>query len=195
LILEADFVIANLNDFRGKEPDSGTVWECGYASALGKDVFIYMKNTDHFNKKFTPEELHWDEDLGEHMCEDNLIVDNFDMPVNLMLGCCNNGIIQGGFEEVLKMIAKGKTQKVETADFVYDGEWRVGPEPKHGKGQCVWKDGQTYEGHWLNDKPEGFGRMIYADGSYFIGDWKIGKKEGRGVHTYVDGAQYSGLWK
>ena len=39
LIQEADIVIANLNTFRGKEEDSGTIWECGYATALGKDVY------------------------------------------------------------------------------------------------------------------------------------------------------------
>ncbi len=31
LIDECDIVIANLNSFRGKEADSGTIWECGYA--------------------------------------------------------------------------------------------------------------------------------------------------------------------
>ncbi len=40
LIKEADIVIANLNPFRGKEADSGTVWECGFASALGKKVSL-----------------------------------------------------------------------------------------------------------------------------------------------------------
>ena len=39
LIHKCDIVIANLNSFRGKEADSGTVWECGYATALGKKVY------------------------------------------------------------------------------------------------------------------------------------------------------------
>ena len=38
MIDSSDIVIANINSFRGKESDSGTVWECGYASALGKKV-------------------------------------------------------------------------------------------------------------------------------------------------------------
>ncbi|MGE3301304.1 MAG: nucleoside 2-deoxyribosyltransferase [Arcobacter sp.] len=42
LINQCDIVIANLNSFRGKEADSGTVWECGYATALGKKVYGYM---------------------------------------------------------------------------------------------------------------------------------------------------------
>ncbi|RYF05855.1 MAG: nucleoside 2-deoxyribosyltransferase, partial [Comamonadaceae bacterium] len=41
LIQQADGVIANLQPFRGLEPDSGTVFEVGYAVALGKPVVAY----------------------------------------------------------------------------------------------------------------------------------------------------------
>ena len=41
LIREADGVIANLSPFRGHEPDSGTVFEVGFATALGKPVVAY----------------------------------------------------------------------------------------------------------------------------------------------------------
>jgi len=41
LIREADGVIANLMRFRGHEPDSGTVFEVGFAVALGKPVVAY----------------------------------------------------------------------------------------------------------------------------------------------------------
>ena len=40
-IREADAVLANLCSFRGLEPDSGTVFEVGYAAALGKPVAAY----------------------------------------------------------------------------------------------------------------------------------------------------------
>jgi len=41
LVREADGVIANLMSFRGHEPDSGTVFEVGFATALGKPVVAY----------------------------------------------------------------------------------------------------------------------------------------------------------
>jgi nucleoside 2-deoxyribosyltransferase len=41
LIREADGVIANLAPFRGHEPDSGTAFEVGFATALGKPVVAY----------------------------------------------------------------------------------------------------------------------------------------------------------
>ncbi|MEJ8814153.1 nucleoside 2-deoxyribosyltransferase [Variovorax ureilyticus] len=41
LIRDADGCIANLQSFRGLEPDSGTVFEVGFAVALGKPVVVY----------------------------------------------------------------------------------------------------------------------------------------------------------
>ena len=41
LLREADGCIANLQSFRGLEPDSGTVFEVGFAVALGKPVVVY----------------------------------------------------------------------------------------------------------------------------------------------------------
>ena len=41
LIAGADAVLANLNPFRGDEPDSGTCVEVGFALALGKPVIGY----------------------------------------------------------------------------------------------------------------------------------------------------------
>ena len=34
-----EYVVANLNTFRGMEPDSGTCFEIGYAYALGKKIY------------------------------------------------------------------------------------------------------------------------------------------------------------
>ncbi len=41
LLRQSDYVIADLSPFRGPEPDSGTVWEVGFACALGKPVIAY----------------------------------------------------------------------------------------------------------------------------------------------------------
>lgn len=45
LISRADAVVANLNPFRGAEPDSGTCFEVGCGIALGKRVIGYLKDT------------------------------------------------------------------------------------------------------------------------------------------------------
>jgi nucleoside 2-deoxyribosyltransferase len=41
LLVRADGVVANLMNFRGTEPDSGTVYEVGFAVALNKPVAAY----------------------------------------------------------------------------------------------------------------------------------------------------------
>lgn len=41
MIERCDLVLANVEPFRGTEPDSGTVYEIGYAVASGKIVYTY----------------------------------------------------------------------------------------------------------------------------------------------------------
>ena len=104
LIKQSDIVIANINDFRGKEADSGTVWECGYAIALGKEVYAYMDNTNSYINRFNPDEKHLDKDINTLVDNNNLIIEDFDLPINLMLGISIKKIVQGSFEDVLKVI-------------------------------------------------------------------------------------------
>ena len=104
LIDDCDIVIANLNSFRGKESDSGTIWECGYASAKGKKVYGYLYRETTYLEQFKEDEIlaH-----GEDFCDLNgKMIENFDYSVNLMIACSVEDIIIGDFEKVLKYISK-----------------------------------------------------------------------------------------
>ncbi len=104
LIQNADIVVANLNSFRGKEPDSGTVWECGYASALGKKVYAYMDSSLSYLDRFDFKEKRVDSNAN-HVDKEGKTIEDFDYGVNLMIACSAH-IITGTFEDVLKHIAK-----------------------------------------------------------------------------------------
>lgn len=73
LIDEADIVIANLNPFRGDEPDSGTCFEVGYAFAKGKAVYGYLSDGRTMREKLGVQD------------ESGFSVEDFDLPLNLML--------------------------------------------------------------------------------------------------------------
>ncbi len=103
MIQECDIVIANLNPFRGKESDSGTVWECGYAYGLGKEVYGYMNTTQDYIENFSSDEKNLLE--GNFVDEQERIIEDFAYPVNLMISCSVKEIIEGSFEDVLKKIA------------------------------------------------------------------------------------------
>ncbi len=94
LIDSCDIVIANINPFRGKEADSGTIWECGYATGLGKKVYGYMDTDLSYINQFSDDEKR----------EENRIIEDFDYPINLMIACSVEQIITGGFEDVLKVV-------------------------------------------------------------------------------------------
>jgi len=104
LINQADIVVANINSFRGKEADSGTIWECGYATALGKKVYAYMKKEQNYIDSFANDEIKIINDIKVDL--ENRVIEDFDYPINLMIACSVENIIFGDFEDCLKEIVK-----------------------------------------------------------------------------------------
>ena len=104
LIKECDIVVANLNPFRGKEADSGTIWECGFAYALGKEVYGYMDKKTTYINTFKQNETIQNETHGL-LDLDNRVIENFELPINLMIGCSVKEIFEGTFEDVLKELS------------------------------------------------------------------------------------------
>lgn len=93
-----DVVIANLNPFRGKELDSGTVFEIGYAYAIGKVVVGYTQIEN------------WANHIGIATisggipyCQDGYIVENFGRKLNLMLSE-SSVILNGDFNNALDYV-------------------------------------------------------------------------------------------
>lgn len=76
LIHRADALLANLNDFRGHEPDSGTAFEVGYAAALGKPVWAYLDDDRPLIGQ-----------IGAAVDGQGFAVEDFGLPRNLMLAC------------------------------------------------------------------------------------------------------------
>jgi len=74
-----DAVLANLNHFRGHEPDSGTVFEVGMAVALGIPVWAYFTAQGSLRDQIDHDEHGFD--------SQNYEVEDFDLPRNLMLAC------------------------------------------------------------------------------------------------------------
>lgn len=97
LIERCDILIANLNNFRGLEPDSGTAFELGYAYARGKQILGYLEDTRPLLEKLSSQEKYPGRDDWGYSVED------FGLPVNLMLGCAAE-IVQGGFEDCLQRL-------------------------------------------------------------------------------------------
>ena len=65
-----------------------------------------MDNTNTYIDRFKDDEKHLDKEINMIVDENDKIIEDFDLPINLMLGCSINKIIQGNFEEVLKTISK-----------------------------------------------------------------------------------------
>lgn len=99
LIRQADAVLANLNDFRGHEPDSGTAFEVGYAAALGKPVWAYL-DTCHSLR----------EQIGAAHDPQGFAVEDFGLSRNLMLACAAT-LICGDARDALRAIDAARSQR------------------------------------------------------------------------------------
>lgn len=82
LLESADIVMANLNPFRGIEPDSGTVFEVGYACALKKAVYCYAADCrDMIARIRDKQQLPPDATF----CREGKAIEDFNLSHNLML--------------------------------------------------------------------------------------------------------------
>lgn len=101
-IRRCDIIIANLNDYRGNEPDSGTAVECGIARGLGKRCFAFIDDAREMKQRFkgvvkTLPDGRLRDKNGAHL-------EDFELPLNLMF--CGFQLFEGTLEDALKGIRK-----------------------------------------------------------------------------------------
>lgn len=100
MIKRAQVVVANLDAFRGAEPDSGTCFELGFAVALGKKVCGYVSHFQTTVERVA--DLERRRIAGDSPEDKNgWHIENFGLPANLMLACSMT-ILEGDLEVVLK---------------------------------------------------------------------------------------------
>jgi nucleoside 2-deoxyribosyltransferase len=101
LLESSDIVMANLNPFRGVEPDSGTVYEVGYAAALGKKVYGYAADRRPMIERVRDAQKL---DSDARVCKDGMIIEDFGMSHNLML---LDVVVADNAESALEYIRSG----------------------------------------------------------------------------------------
>lgn len=109
-LLNADAVLANLNPFRSAtEPDCGTAFEVGYAVALGLPVAGWLFDANKsYEARISASSGTSRTDNGRVLSvADSLYVEDFDLPVNLMLahGCALFSSPEEGLEYLAKKLA------------------------------------------------------------------------------------------
>ncbi|MBQ6355444.1 nucleoside 2-deoxyribosyltransferase [Candidatus Saccharibacteria bacterium] len=92
-IERADYVVADLNPFRGQCMDDGTAFEIGYAVHAKKPVYGYISDARPLNDKIGTED------------ENGFNVENFGLPINLMIAESTH-IVEGDFEDCIRTMIR-----------------------------------------------------------------------------------------
>lgn len=100
LLSRCDIIMANLNPFRGLEPDSGTVYEVGYGAALGKEVYAYASDRRPMIERVREQQMLADD---ARLCTDGKIIEDFGQSHNLML---LDTVVADDAESCLRVIAE-----------------------------------------------------------------------------------------
>lgn len=107
-IEKADYLLVNLGNFRGYEPDSGTVFEFGYANALKKPIYVYYTDNRPMIDQ-VPNHLGIDA-AGFH-------VEDFGLPKNLMMATRWAGEART-FEHALDMLVSSMDFKLKAQNSI-----------------------------------------------------------------------------
>jgi nucleoside 2-deoxyribosyltransferase len=99
-----DAVLANLDFFRGAEPDSGTCFEVGYAVARGKPVLAYVPEAGSFAERIR---CRHPQAVGPGRADAaGWQLEEFGLPLNLMLAVpCR--VVVGDLRTALELLRSG----------------------------------------------------------------------------------------
>jgi len=101
LIRQSGAVMANLNAFRGHEPDSGTVFEVGFAIAMNKPVWVYTNDG-----RSLVEQVAVGQEQDRHLDLQGFTVEDFTLNLNLMIACSTRVVVGDARDCLEKMAAE-----------------------------------------------------------------------------------------
>ncbi len=101
----ADALVANLNPFRGCEPDSGTCVEVGYALALGKPVVGYVDSLESTVDRVRRRQGSVVLVDGRPVDAEGMHIEDFGLPLNLMLAVPVQ-LVAGSLAEALAALGR-----------------------------------------------------------------------------------------
>jgi nucleoside 2-deoxyribosyltransferase len=104
-----DAVAANLDFFRGAEPDSGTCFEVGYAVARGKPVVGYVQDDGSYAQRIRQRQP---QVVGAGGLQDvsGWELEEFGLPLNLMLAVPAR-IVVGSLEAALELLSQLRDER------------------------------------------------------------------------------------
>ena len=178
----------------GESVDPLTAYLIGWTNTVDDAALQFLQETIGYSRKFIKEEQKKLEITGFGTRETESGVYTGEM----LCGECHgfgtlqyyNGSWYAGNWEYGRRIGKGTGKTVYKNGDTYEGEYLNGK--RHGKGKFTYHSGSVYEGEFVDNKFHGTGVFKFYDGRIYTGEWKENKLTGTGKFEYVSGAVYEG---
>lgn len=103
MIRDCDIVIANMNNFRHNEQDSGTIFEIGFASALNKQIIIFSDDDRSLLAKTAEKDEGTYEEEGFWYDSQDVMIEDLGANYNLMISE-STSFVKGNFEDAIKSL-------------------------------------------------------------------------------------------
>ena len=91
----------------------------------------------------------------------------------------------------------GKKELDYTGKKTHDGADYYGDlksEKPDGYGRAIYKNGNMYEGYFINGKRQGYGIYKFFDGERYEGEWYQDQQYGNGTYYFANNNRYEGSW-
>jgi len=106
MIQNCDIIIANLNSYRGAEPDSGTIFEIGYGYALNKKIVGYKETLRSYEDEYISKmniNIYEEEDILYD--NNNYLLNTYSKNFNIMIEKTVD-IVEGDFLKAVEYLKK-----------------------------------------------------------------------------------------
>ena len=125
----------------------------------------------------------------DHQVHPNQNISKFIEPK--LTACIVESFVGGDTDEHGRYVGIGKA--IFRDGNTYEGDWVNGI--MHGKGEYRWRDGATYIGSFEENEMTGQGRLVWPDGSVYEGHFVRGVRHGEGTMKLTSlPSFYQGGW-
>jgi hypothetical protein len=104
---------------------------------------------------------------------------------------CNQPPLQTATDAFQEQALQEFIKQIPAGQAVYQGPFTLSGK-KHGEGEMIWANGDTFRGNFVKNERNGHGTLWFASGGEYVGEWVDNQMHGSGTRRFPNGDVYLG---